>query len=410
MEELIRRIRKASDRILQDVVEAYIEVLKIPAVNPSSGGCGEFKRAEKLQSVLREFGVKNITRVDVADNRVEEGVRPNIISIVEGEDEKRTLWLIAHMDTVPEGDLGLWETDPFVPVMRDGKIYARGAEDDGQAIASILLAVRTIAELGLRPRTNLGLAFVSDEEAGSKYGLEHLVNKGFFKEGDEAVVLDYGSPDGSEIEVAEKHMLWLKFTVRGAQAHAAFPHQGINAHRFGARLLLALDNMLHERFGELDELYIPPRSTFEPTKKEPNVDNVNTIPGTDVFYFDCRILPRYFLDEVSSAVKDLCKEFESAYGVKIDVEEVMRWEAPPPTSPGENVVKKLSEVLRLMRGIDAKIIGIGGGTCAALLRARGIPAVAWSTSDVMAHKPNEYCRIENIRRDAEALALLSLII
>ncbi len=407
---LLERIKGAAERGLDEVVEAFIDVLRVPAVNPSAGGRGELRRAEKIQAALSELGIEHITRIDVPDDRAEGGVRPNIVALIEGESRDKVLWLIAHMDTVPEGDARLWETNPFEPVIRDGRIYARGAEDNGQAIASMLLAARILMELELRPRVNLGMIFVSDEEAGNKYGLEQLVKKGIFGDHDEAVVLDYGSPDGSEIEIAEKHMLWLRFIVRGVQAHAAFPHHGINAHRVGARLLVALDDLLHEKFGESDELYIPPKSTFEPTKKELNVDNVNTIPGTDIFYFDCRILPRYSLEEVLSAVRDLCVRFESMYGVKIEVEEAMRWEAPPPTPLSANVVRKLSEALKLSRNIDARIIGIGGGTCAALLRAQRIPAAVWSTLDGMAHKPNEYCKIENIRRDAETLVLLSLLI
>ncbi len=407
---VVECVRAISRELLDEVVEAFVEILRIPAISPSAGGCGELRRAERLQSILSEFGVERIKRVDVPDERAEGGVRPNIITTMEGENSDKTLWLIAHMDTVPEGDVRLWETDPFEPVIRDGRICARGAEDNGQAIASMLLAAKTLMRLGLRPKVNLGMVFVSDEETGNRYGLEQLANKGIFMSGDEAVVLDYGSPDGSEIEVAEKHVLWLRFVVRGAQAHAAFPHQGINAHRVGARLLLALDDMLHKKFNERDELYIPPTSTFEPTKKELNVDNINTIPGTDVFYFDCRILPRYSPTEILTVVRDLCREFELMYGVKIEVEEVISWEAPPPTPPSANVVRKLSEALKLSRGIDAKIIGIGGGTCAAILRAQRIPAAVWSTLDGMAHKPNEYCKMENIQRDAETLTLLSLLI
>ena len=395
---------------MDEIVETFIEILRIPAISPSAGGRGELRRTERLQSILSEFGIERVRRVDVPDERAEGGVRPNIIAVLEGEDSSKTLWLIAHMDTVPEGDVRLWETDPFEPVIRDGRIYARGAEDNGQAIASMLLAARILRELGLRPRVDLGLVFVSDEEAGNKYGLEQLVRMGIFRKDDEALVLDYGSPDGSEMEIAEKHMLWLKFMVRGVQAHAAFPHHGINAHRIGARLLLTLDEILHEKFHEHDELYIPPVSTFEPTKKELNVENVNTIPGIDVFYFDCRVLPRYSLDDVLSTVREVCGRFESMYGVRIEVEGVFRWDSPPPTPSSANVVRKLSEALKVSRGVNARLIGIGGGTCAALLRAQNIPAVVWSTLDGMAHKPNEYCRIENIRKDAETLAVLSLII
>ncbi|MEM4006798.1 MAG: M20 family metallo-hydrolase [Nitrososphaerota archaeon] len=409
MNEILEKIEKASRSFLNDVVKSLVELLEIPAVNPSAGGRGEARRAEKLENILRDFNLDRLFRVDAPDERVEEGIRPNIIGVIYGEDKNKTLWLVAHIDTVPEGDINLWETNPFKPVLKNGKIYARGAEDNGQAIASILLTVKILKHLNLTPRYNLGLVFASDEEAGSKYGLQYLVEKGVFKEGDEAVVLDYGAPDGSQIEVAEKHLLWLKFTVYGIQAHAAFPHEGVNAHRIGVRLISTLDQLLHEKFNIVDHIFIPPISTFEPTKKETNVDNVNTVPGRDVFYFDCRVLPSYRLEDIIETVNTVCRSFESMYNVKIDVEESLKWSSPPPTPPESPIVKKLSEAIKLSKNVEAKIIGIGGGTCAAFFRAKNIPAVVWSTLDRMAHKPNEYCKIENIRGDAEVLTLLSLI-
>ena len=408
MNEVLEKIKTASNQYLNDVLRSFIEILEIPAVNPSGGGQGEAKRAEKILDVLAKYDVDKIVRIDVPDNRLEGGVRPNILALINGEDKSRTLWLVAHTDTVPEGDIKLWDTDPFKPVIKNGKIFGRGTEDNGQAIASILLTVKIIRELNLTPKNNIGLVFAADEEAGSTYGLKHLVEKEFFKEVDEAVVLDYGAPDGSEIEVAEKHILWLRFIVHGVQAHAAFPHEGINAHRIGIRLASTLDQILHERFNKTDPIFTPPTSTFEPTKKEQNIDNVNTVPGRDVFYFDSRIIPTYNIREVLEVIEKTCRSFESIYDVKIDVEEVMKWESPPPTSTESSIVKNLSKALRLTRNIDAKIIGIGGGTCAAFLRAKNIPAVVWSTLDRMAHKPNEYCKIENIRKDSEVLTLLSL--
>jgi succinyl-diaminopimelate desuccinylase len=408
MNEVLEKVRVASNQYLNDVLKSFIEILEIPAVNPSGGGLGEAKRAEKILDVLAKYGLDKVEKIDVPDSRIEGGVRPNILALINGEDRSRTLWLVAHIDTVPGGDVKLWETDPFRPVIKNGRIYGRGAEDNGQAIASMLLTVKIIGELKLTPKKNLGLVFAADEEAGSTYGLKYLVEKGFFKEEDEAVVLDYGAPDGSEIEVAEKHILWLRFTIHGIQAHAAFPHEGVNAHRIGVRLASTLDQILHEIFNKIDPIFTPPTSTFEPTKREQNIDNINTVPGRDVFYFDSRIIPSYSLGEVLNVIDKTCRSFESIYGVKIDVEEVMRWESPPPTSTESSIVNNLSKALKLARNIDAKIIGIGGGTCAAFLRAKNIPAIVWSTLDRMAHKPNEYCRIENIRKDSEVLTLLSI--
>ncbi|MEM4497367.1 MAG: M20/M25/M40 family metallo-hydrolase, partial [Nitrososphaerota archaeon] len=128
MRGLIERISGAAERGLDEVIEAFIDVLRVPAVNPSAGGRGELRRAEKIQAALSELGIEHITRIDVPDDRAEGGVRPNIVALIEGESRDKVLWLIAHMDTVPEGDARLWETSPFEPVIRDGRIYARGAE------------------------------------------------------------------------------------------------------------------------------------------------------------------------------------------------------------------------------------------------------------------------------------------
>jgi succinyl-diaminopimelate desuccinylase len=68
----------------------------------------------------------------------------------------------------------------------------------------------------------------------------------------------------------------------------------------------------------------------------------------------------------------------------------------------------LREAIRDVRGIEPKIGGIGGGTCAAFFRRIGVPAVVWSTIDETAHQPNEYAKIENMANDAKIFALLAV--
>ncbi len=402
LEKVRERLEHYRERVLRD----FIKILSIPAVNPSMGGLGEYRRGQVIQEVLESYGF-SVERMDSPDESVPEGVRPNLYTVIDGGDSGKTLWLVAHMDTVPEGDRSLWKTDPFKPVVSDGKIICRGSEDNGQGLASSILALLILRDLN--PPTNVGLAVVSDEEAGSRHGIEYLLGKGLFREGDEVIVPDYGTPKGDVIEVAEKHLLWLKFTVEGRQVHASIPEQGLNAHRIGMRLALALDSLLHERYSKIDPLFEPPQSTFEPTKKEKNIDNINTVPGTDIFYFDCRILPEYDLDEVLELVKRFSQEFCSAHGSKVDVEVVVRTDAALPTPPEMPIVRRLAKAIEASRGFKPRTIGIGGGTCATFFRRRGIPAPAWYTTDMTAHQPNEYCKIDNLVADAETLALTALI-
>jgi succinyl-diaminopimelate desuccinylase len=384
-----------------------VEMLKIKAVNPDGGGKGEYARAVFMQKTLENFGLK-VTRHDIPDSRVPEGVRINLTSILEGVDKSRTLWLAAHLDTVPEGARELWATDPYNPVVTGGKIFGRGAEDNGQAVGSTLFAVKALKTLGMRPKLNVGVLYVSDEESGSKYGVIPLLERDVFRPHDMAIVPDTGTPDGSQIEVAEKHILWLKLTTKGRQVHGSNPEKGLNAHRVGLKLALELDDFLHKKYSAADSLFDPPISTFEPTKHEANVDNVNTVPGVDVQYFDCRILPSYPLREVMQDVESIKSTLEKETQAQIEVKPVQYEENTAPTPTDSEVVQKLKGALKKLRDIDAKSIGIGGGTVGLYFRRKGIHTAVWSTLDDMAHQPNEYCKIDNIVNDAKVFVHVAM--
>jgi succinyl-diaminopimelate desuccinylase len=159
-------------------------------------------------------------------------------------------------------------------------------------------------------------------------------------------------------------------------------------------------------FSKRDELFSPPYSTFQPTKKEANVPNVNTIPGEDVFYMDCRILPCYTLDEVRKEVQDRIHIIEQKYGVTIAAEELNAAESPA-TAVTSPVVTALKNAVKQVYGIDAKPVGIGGGTVAAPLRKLGFNAAVWSRIHECAHQPDEFCLIENIVGDAKVFAAIA---
>ena len=388
------------DQSRDDITKFMVDMLKIKAVNPDGGGKGEYVRALFVKKWIEDNGLK-VTRHDVPDSRVAEGVRVNLTTLLEGEDPARTLWLAAHLDTVPEGSRELWATDPYAPTVKDGKIFGRGAEDNGQAVASTLFTIKAMKTLGVKPKMNLGLVYVSDEESGSKYGVIPLLEKGVFKSTDMALVPDSGTPDGSQIEVAEKSILWLKITTRGKQVHGSTPEKGLNAHRVAMQFAIQLDDLLHSKYPVNEPLFDPPSSTFEPTKCEANVDNVNTVPGIDVQYFDCRVLPRYPLDDVMEQIESVRLGLEKGTGAKIIVEPLQREQNSNPTPMESLIVQRLKGALRELRGLDAKPMGIGGGTVGAYFRRRGMHTAVWSTLDDLAHQPNEYCKIDNMVNDAK---------
>ena len=381
----------------------FLQMLRINAVNPRMGGPGEAERAEFLERFLREEGF-SVERVDVNDAETGKK-RPNLCVRVPGE-SPRCIWFVAHMDTVPEGSRELWKSDPFDPVVRDGKIYARGAEDNGQSLISSLFAVVELKRMGLKPPFSVGLWLVADEEYGSTYGVKHLLTHRRFRKDDLVVVPDSGTPDGEDVEIAEKGLLWFRVTTTGRQVHASLPSRGLNAHRIGIRLAADLDELLHRKYAAKDRLFNEPGSTFEPTMIDPNVTNVNTIPGVDSFYFDCRVLPKYPLEEVIADIRARAKAIGEEYGAAVRVEVVNQDSAGPATSEKSEVASLLGRALRRTAGKNPRYVGIGGLTVGNLFRKEGIPTAVWSTIDEVAHAPNEYCRVRNLMSDAKVFAAL----
>ena len=399
------RVQKRIDTYSEQVIAMQRKLVSIPALAPESGGEGEIEKARYVKTLLEELGFDEIKEFNAADDRVPSGIRPNILAKIYGRDRERTIWVMAHLDVVPPGDEHLWGSSPFELVVDGDKLIGRGTEDNHQGLVSASVAVRALREEGITPACNVGFAIVSDEETGSQYGLLHVLkhHRDEFGPDDLVLVPDAGDSEGRTIEVAEKGILWVRFHTKGKQCHASTPELGVNAHRAGANLIVKLDE-LNRIFDARDEMFDPPISTFEPTKKEGNIPNVNTIPGEDVFYMDARVLPQYPLSEVETKIRGMIEEVERTFRVKIDMTFPQRAEAAPPTPPDAPVVLALKRAIKRVKGIEPEIIGIGGGTVAAIFREAGLPAAVWSTFEDTAHQPNEYSLISNTLMDAKVLA------
>jgi succinyl-diaminopimelate desuccinylase len=377
-------------------VRIYRRLIPIKSISPASGGQGESKKAEEICKILEEMGFSDYNRYNYQD---ENGFsRPNIALKIGNKD--RTLWIISHIDTVPEGSLDLWTRPPFTASVEGNKIYGRGTADNGEGIVSSLLILKNLQKEKMR--YNLGLAFVADEETGSKYGIAQLLEVGIFNEEDLVVVPDSGTEEGNIIEVAEKSILWLKVDVKGKQGHASRPDLAVNASKVGMMFMLSIEKSLHEKFSASDQAFEYPLSTFSITKHEKNVDNINTIPGKDTFYLDCRILPVYDLDSVMDYIREEALKFAHFNNVKIEITPYQKEQAPPSTMTTSEVYIELSNAIKSVLKKEAKAVGIGGGTCAAFFRRRGINAVVWGISDEETyHKPDEYVILDNVIRAAK---------
>jgi succinyl-diaminopimelate desuccinylase len=401
--DLFSQVAERLGTYQQQMIDLQRELVLRNAVGPDHGGPGEGEKAAFLADLLRGWGLK-VDNYPAPDERVAGGERPNLVAWVPGQRPEK-IWVLSHLDVVPVGDEALWDSDPFTLRVEGDRLYGRGTEDDHHGIVTSLMAVKAILDLGITPSRTLALALVSDEETGNEKGLIYLLREHphLFAPKDLIVVPDAGSKDSTLIDVAEKSILWLRLELEGKQCHASRPELGRNTLRACAHVILALEGLARE-FSLENPLFRPSTSTFEPTKKEANVPNINTIPGRDVFYLDCRVLPDYDLARVKERVLALGEEAARRFEVSLKVEPVQELSSAPPTPPDAPVVQALMRAIREVYGREAIPQGIGGGTVAAFFRQQGLPAAVWMTVSQTAHQPNEFSLLSNILGDARVLA------
>ncbi|HEU18931.1 MAG TPA: M20 family metallo-hydrolase [Deltaproteobacteria bacterium] len=405
--ETFQQIIYRIDAFRDDMIKLQVDLTAFPALSPENGGDGEYDKALFLKSYLRENGFEDVMEIDAPDDRVASGVRPTIVTKLPGKNPDKTVWILTHTDIVPPGELKLWHEDPYRACVKEGKIFGRGTEDNQQDLVSSIFSAKAILDEGIVPESSIGLIFVADEETGSDLGLGYVIEhyEHLFRKSDIIIVPDFGIEDGTAIEIAEKSILWLRIETKGRQCHASKPSLGNNAF-VAASYLVVLLRELYDYFDAADPAYSPPESTFEPTKKNANIPNINTIPGDDVFFVDCRVLPAYDLFDVKRKIRHMADSIEQQFKVTIDITSVQEAQAPPPTEKDAPVVLALKRAIREIYGVDARPMGIGGGTVAAIFRKKGYPVAVWSKLGMTAHQPNEHCLIDNMIGNAKVYAHL----
>ena len=398
-------------KYLENEGETAVQLEKLltshKALAPENGGDGEWEKAQALEEFLINNGITQIEHFDAADNRVSAKKRPNVVATINGKTTKN-IWICAHLDVVPVGDLSKWNTNPWEATVSGDKIYGRGTEDNQQGLISAVLAALSFVKQNITPSYTIKLLFMADEEVGSVYGMGYLVKEhlSLFSKDDLILIPDGGDQKGETIEIAEKNILWEEFHTIGKQSHGSRPDLGKNAHLANCELALKIYS-LQEYFNHTNDLFEPNYSTFSPTMHKQNVDGVNIIPGDDVFCMDARINPEYSLKEVKDKINLVIKEIEEKYGVTVETKDLQAVESKA-TDKNCETVKMLSQAIKDVHGIETKCIGIGGGTVAAELRNLGFDAVVWSTMDSVCHQVNEYAVIKNIITDALTIAYMAL--
>jgi acetylornithine deacetylase/succinyl-diaminopimelate desuccinylase family protein len=374
----------------KEVINLLGDLISINSVNPleDTSAKGEKELASYVRGYLKNIGVKSILHSVLNE-------RPNIMGIIEGKNKGKNLVLEAHMDTVKADNMTI---DPFLPKIKEGKMFGRGACDDKGSLASMLLAIKLLKQKGILLNGNVYLAAVVDEEHKQR-GVSNLLNQEF--RFDAAIV---GEPTNLDIIIAHQGCLRWKILTKGISAHSSEPEKGENAIYFMSEVI----NVLQKRLIPLCKEKSHPL-VGSPTLSVNIIQGgtqINTIPNRCFIEIDRRMIPgennQDILKEVDKFLNKLKKENPL---LELEREDPFIINPPMQINRDEEVVQALFKCIKDNRATEPKIRGVKFGTDAAIFVAQGIPAAVFGPGNIaQAHSEDEWVEIKQVAQAAEIIA------
>ncbi len=224
------------------------------------------------------------------------------------------LCFAGHTDVVPTGPLEQWHSDPFVPSVRDGKLYGRGAADMKSSIAAFVVAAEQFVAERPAHAGSIALLITSDEEGPSVDGTVRVVEK--LKQRGESI--DYcliGEPSSAEtlgdmVRVGRRGSLSAKLTVRGVQGHVAYPEQVKNPIHLLAPALAELASIEWDRGNES----FPPTS-FQVSNLNAGTGAENVVPGSALMLCNFRFSTASTEATLRSRFEDVLRKHRLDYAI-----------------------------------------------------------------------------------------------
>lgn len=384
-----------------ELVEFARELIATPSPNPPGD---ERAVAALARDRLRQLGVVDVDVVGKADER------PNVIARVAGARGGRTLVLSGHLDTKPPGDLSLWATDPWDPVIRDGLLYGVGSGDMKAAVAAMVYAAGALAATECPPG-ELTLVLTADEEAGSVFGARWLAESGLLA-GDAAIV---GEPCGvsaewEAIDLVSRGAALFRIRVRGTQLHSSLSDRlpAVNATVLMSRLV----DRMHRELKQHLTYEAHPLSSGGPTVNVGVTAQAGiyygVYPGQAEFACDVRTLPGMTWEQLEADLEAFVarvREDEPDLDAEIELD---GWFPATEIAAGHPVVEALADAARTVLGAAPPFDAFPGATDAVHLQlTAGIPTVAAFGPGLLsrAHSPNECVAVASIPQAAAMYAL-----
>jgi succinyl-diaminopimelate desuccinylase len=294
-----------------------------------------------------------------------------------------------HTDVVPTGPLEEWRSDPFVPAIREGVLYGRGAADMKSGLAAMVTATEEFVRMHPDHKGSIAFLITSDEEGPSVDGTRRVAE--MLRERNERI--DWcvvGEPSsevsiGDTIKVGRRGSLSGRLTVRGVQGHVAYPQLAENPVH---TLAPALTELIAREWDKGTEHFQP--TTFQVSNLNAGTGAPNVIPGELKARFNLRYSPVQTLETLKASVEEILRR----HGVRYTLEWYVSGE-PFYTPPGL-LSGAVGDAVAEVAGAQPKLSTGGGTSDGRFIAPLGAQVVELGVVSASIHKVNECVRVADI--------------
>jgi acetylornithine deacetylase/succinyl-diaminopimelate desuccinylase family protein len=424
-QSIIDEVTRAAEESQDELIGFLQELIRVPSENPKLGDVdpeGESNLQDVVQRELEAIGC-TIDRWDALPGR------PNVVGVLKGSGDGRSLAVNGHIDVVPAGDPAAWPHPPFSGEIADGMVWGRGAVDMKGGVAAMIHAAKLLKRAGYQLHGDLIIESVVDEEAGGT-GTRATVERGY--KPDFAIVTE---PTGLTMMPVAGGLEWVRVSVEGRSAHAGRRYQdihaggggtGVNALEKGIKIITAIQELEREWGVRKTHPLLPKGiTTIAPTvmvagsggstNGRPNSTSaVATIPDYCAMEFDLKFLPTERSEDIRAEFEDYIHRIAQTDPWLREHPPKVEWEIadlmfpPTDTSPDHPGMQTLAECVRFV-GEDPRIEGCIGVADIAWLAEGGIPCTLCGPGRTgSAHTSNEHIEIDQMVKGTTALALMML--
>jgi succinyl-diaminopimelate desuccinylase len=350
------------------------QLIALDSVTPEDKGC-----QQTLISLLAPLGFEceTIQSGDVTNLWARKGTAQPLLVFA------------GHTDVVPTGPVAQWQSQPFVPTKRDGKLYGRGAADMKTSIAAMVVAVEEFLQANPSHKGSIGFLITSDEEGPATDGTVVVCNK--LKERGEQ--LDYcivGEPTSSErlgdtIKNGRRGTMSGKLTVKGVQGHIAYPHLAKNPIHLAAP---ALADLVKEVWDHGNEYYLP--TSWQMSNIHGGTGASNVIPGEVVIDFNFRFCTASTAEGLQQRVHAILDKHGLEYDLKWTVG------GQPFLTPKGNLSDALAAAIHAETGVTTELSTTGGTSDGRFIAKICPQVVEFGPTNASIHKIDEHIALADI--------------